>query len=180
MCIISIHLPILSDFFVKSTFFSYNERMNRKYRIWGICLGVLVLILLITPRIHRHVRLEESQIIPKVTTTSQILPVPDGNIKKMLADRTSTTLIVLNARNTKLNQKFDQFINKYPDMNLTKPIYIFQELYHNQFIKSLKLDQSVISVVQFDGETQKSVYQITSTTDFNQELLNQLKEFSTK
>lgn len=170
--------PILSEFFVKCPFFSYNENMKKKYRFWGVCAIAVLFLLIITPAIHRHVRREEGRIIPKVTVTDQIQPVPNEDIKQLLATQPKTTLIILNVLNTRLNEKFDQFINQNQNLGLPKTIYIFQELYHDQVIAKLNLDKTAINIVQFDGSTPQAIYQITAKTAFDQSLVEQLKKLS--
>lgn len=170
--------PILSEFFVKCPFFSYNENMKKKYRIWGVCAIVVLLLLILTPAIHRHVRREEGRIIPKVTVTDQIQAVPNDDIKALLKAQPKTTLIILNVQNTKLNAKFDQFINQNQKLGLSKTIYVFQELYHDKVIAKLNLDKTAINVVQFDGGAPQAIYQINSKTAFDQSLVAQLKKLS--
>ena len=171
--------PILSEFFVKSPFFSYNENMKKKYRIWGMCLGLVLILIIVTPAIHRHVQREEGRIIPKVTVTDQIQAVPNDDIKQLLEAQPKATLIILNVQNTKLNEKFDLFINQNQNLGLPKTIYVFQELYHDKVLAKLNLDKTAINVVQFDGGVPQANYPITSKTAFDQSLVDQLKKLST-
>ncbi|GAB2021523.1 hypothetical protein RyT2_05970 [Pseudolactococcus yaeyamensis] len=152
--------------------------MNKKYRIWGVCIGIVLLLIIITPRIHRHVRREEGRIIPKVTVTDQIKAVPNDDIKALLRSHSKATVIILNVQNTKLNQKFDQFINQNQNLNLSQTIYIFQELYHDKLIAKLNLDKTAINVVQFEGGKSTAIYPVTSKTAFDQSLVDQLKKLS--
>ncbi|GHU39602.1 hypothetical protein FACS1894193_00040 [Bacilli bacterium] len=152
--------------------------MKKKYRIWIVCTVVVLFLIILTPSIHRHVRREEGQIIPKVTVTDQIHAVPNDDIKQLLKTQPKTTLIILNAKNTKLNQKFDKFINQNQNLGLPKTIYIVQELYHNKTLDKLNIDKSVINIVQFEGETPQAIYPITSKTAFDQSLIDQLKKLS--
>ncbi|MDR1605778.1 MAG: hypothetical protein LBS41_01560 [Streptococcaceae bacterium] len=152
--------------------------MNKKYSIWGICFAILLFVLLITPGLHRQIRLQESKIVPKLAVTAQIKAVPDGDIKALLADRTSTTIIFLTPQTVELNQKMAHFIKQHQELGLTKPIYIFQELYHDAFVDSLKLNQSAINVVQFNGEEMVGNYELTAESGFSQTLIDQLKQMA--
>ncbi|MGO2925949.1 MAG: hypothetical protein ACTICY_08565, partial [Pseudolactococcus laudensis] len=155
-----------------------NDNMNKKYRIWGICVVVVLFLVIITPNIHRHVRREEGRIIPKVTVTDQIQAVPNDDINALLKSHPKATLIILNVQNSKLNKKFDAFINQNQNLGLSQTIYIFQELYHDKVIAKLNLDKTAINVVQFEGGEPQAIYQITSKTAFDQSLVDQLKKLS--
>ncbi|GFH40886.1 hypothetical protein Hs20B_12840 [Lactococcus insecticola] len=141
-------------------------------------LLVVAIFFVMTPKWHHSVRLEESQIIPKVTTTNQVLAVPKGDIPSLLADRETTVVVILNAKNTALNKKFDHFVNQEATLGVSRPIYIFQELYHDKFVAGLKLDNAVISIVRFDGTKQVATWKITDKTQLDQTFLKKLKEFS--
>lgn len=153
--------------------------MNKKIRLGLIGLGICLLFIFLTPGIRRHIRQEEGKIIPKVTVTEQIKPVPQDDIKALLAKQPKTTLIILNAQNTKLNEKLNQFINQHQNLGLSKPIYIFQELYHDAFIRQLKLDASAINIVQFNGDAVQNVTTLTLASDFDTSLANRLRDLAT-
>ncbi|GFH42701.1 hypothetical protein Hs30E_12520 [Lactococcus hodotermopsidis] len=146
--------------------------------IWGVRICVLVIFCYVSSSIHRTVRVQESQIVPKMPTTEQIKAVPDDNFEKLLSERTRTILIVLNARNTELNAKFAKFITKNENLHLEKPIYICQELYPHKFIQKLKLDDSAINIVEFNGEVKASVDKITLKTKLDQTLIDKLTQVS--
>ena len=169
---------ILSEFFVKCVYFSYNGNMTRKISIVGIFFGIVLLTFFFAPQIQGRIRNEEAQVVPKVTVTDQVKAVPNGDIKGLLSSQQKTTLIVLNAKNIDLNKKFDSFINQHHDLGIKQPIYIFQELYHDKLIRSLNLDDGTISVVKFAGENKQSVYPITSKTNFDTSLALKLKQLS--
>ena len=80
--------------------------------------------------------------------------------------------------NSKLNKKFDAFINQNQNLGLSQTIYIFQELYHDKVIAKLNLDKTAINVVQFEGGEPQAIYPITSKTAFDQSLVDQLKKLS--
>ena len=71
---------ILSEFFVKCVYFSYNGNMTRKISIVGIFFGIVLLTFFFAPQIQGRIRNEEAQIVPKVTVTDQVKAVPNDDI----------------------------------------------------------------------------------------------------
>lgn len=90
-----------------------------------------------TPRIQHRIRLEEMKVVPKLTTTDHVLAVPENNVKDLVLSQKNVTVVLLNAKNTALNKRFDRFVNQQPTLGLTKKVYIFQDLYRDKFVASL-------------------------------------------
>ncbi len=166
---------ILSEFFVKCLIFRYNGDMTRKLSIIGVSLFIIFLIVIMTPRVQHRIRLEEMKVVPKVTTTDHVLAVPENNVKDLVLRQKNVTVILLNAKNTALNKRFDQFVNQQPTLGLTKKVYIFQDLYRDKFVASLTLDDTVINIVTFQDGVKQSVLTITSQTKMDDKLFAQLK-----
>lgn len=173
--VLILYNPILSEFFVKCLIFRYNGDMTRKLSIIGASLIVIFLIFILTPGMQHRIRLEEMQVVPKVTTTDHVLAVPENNVKNLVLTQKNVTVILLNAKNTGLNKRFDMFVNQQPTLGLTKKVYVFQDLYRDKFIASLALDDSAINIVTFQDGVKQSEIKITDQTKIDDKLFAQLK-----
>lgn len=173
--VLILYSPILSEFFVKCLIFRYNGDMNRKISIVGVGLIIICLIVILTPRIQHRIRLEEMKVVPKVTTTEHVKAVPKNDIESLVLSQKDVTVIILNAQNTKLNQRFDKFVNQHPTLGITKKVYILQDLYRDKFVGALALDNQAINMVTFQDGVKQSVVKITDQTKIDDKLFAQLK-----